>query len=511
MTSDNLDQTPSVQNGPDGFGPDYYEWKYFTAFTTVDDFLYGNEGPYPQPAPDHPFGQLAEVLHLPAAEWREWRTKVSLKYLKIALMQLPGAVRYALTHRRYQVISDERFDSYLGVGLYSRFLQPLSDADAEVFSIDAADRERFRKCDLTCMDVVETDPYPGMFAASTITLLERGARGAFETRRTWFPGQSAMIGKSDGAAWEYAKYFVLQGAAHRINLVTHAALHFPFDPINAISKSLLPKSHLLQRLLLPHLYLSLPVNNSVLEGRLSLISRTAWTVYSPFVAPGIVIRRLLRYGYVGDGGAYPEYRFPLHPEFPESSYGEFLKRYYDTVYAFVSKVVGRLIAARAMPGNQDWLWVVNWADHCATWVPGFPDGEAMNDPENLVLAVTAIVWGQSVSHATDHDAIHQMPNTALPFRLRVRPPGTDDRRPFTTAHLNRTFDLFKSYLTDVLFYDPHNVTFLKDVDYGFADDAELAGWNAEFREALRATETQLKADGIPVFSPLDHIPNSIQY
>ena len=248
----------------------------------------------------------------------------------------------------------------------------------------------------------------------------------------------------------------------------------------------------------------------MLEGRYSLISRTTWTVYSPFVAPGGVIRRLLRYGYVGDGGAYPEYRFPLNPDVPESEYGKFLMAYYEVIHNFVRDALAPLIEKRDMPGNKDWNWVVNWADHCAQWVPGFPDGEAMNDANVLVLAASAIIWGQSVSHATDHDSIHQMRPARLPFRLRVPPPRDGSDRPFRRDALNHWFDLFKTYLTDALFYDPHNVTLLKDVDYQFADPT-LVQRNREFRDELRQVEVELRKAGITVFSPLAHLPNSIQY
>ena len=75
-----------------------------------------------------------------------------------------------------------------------------------------------------------------------------------------------MFTNADGEAWRVARYFVLQGAIHRINLIDHTEVHFPPDAINAISKTVLPKDNLVLRLLQPHLWLSMCVNNTVLEG-----------------------------------------------------------------------------------------------------------------------------------------------------------------------------------------------------------------------------------------------------
>jgi len=36
---------------------------------SIDDFLYGHEGPWPQPSPDHPFGLAPGIYNIPAQEW----------------------------------------------------------------------------------------------------------------------------------------------------------------------------------------------------------------------------------------------------------------------------------------------------------------------------------------------------------------------------------------------------------------------------------------------------------
>ena len=104
---------------------------------------------------------------------------------------------------------------------------------------------------------------------------------------------------SVGTAWWLAKYFVLQGAIHRINLVDHIKVHFPGDTINAVTKSVLPRWHLINQLLVPHFRLTLPVNNTVLEGQRSIINRDTWYPWSPVTARGDEIRKLIPLAWAG--------------------------------------------------------------------------------------------------------------------------------------------------------------------------------------------------------------------
>jgi hypothetical protein len=72
---------------------------------------------------------------------------------------------------------------------------------------------------------------------------------------------------------------------HRINLLDHVKVHFPNDTIDAITKSVLPKWHVVHQLLMPHFWLTLPVNNAVLEGPLTHQSRHV-VPWNPFAAKG---------------------------------------------------------------------------------------------------------------------------------------------------------------------------------------------------------------------------------
>ena len=508
----------------------YYRWKYFTRDTKLDDFEYGNEGPWPQPAPDHPMGQLAQVLHLPASEIDDWKKNVSRKYLWLFLTRWPLALWRAIKTRHYNEITDERFDNYLTREMYSRYLSPLDEVDKQIFSdhLGSAGADEALKCDFICMEAIKPT-YEGMYAAPTVVLL-RKAEGESDYRATaiHFPDspQNLIVSRADGEAWRLAKYYALQGASHRINLITHAALHFPFDPINAITKTALPKDHLLFRLLIPHLRLALPVNHSVLEGEKSLISRTAWTIWAPFCAPGLVIRNLFPYGYVGvpeRKSSYPAYSFPLQNDDNRSPYFEFLNAYRDTVKTFVQKFAEHAFReVWTLPGNSEWNYVAYWADNCAAWVPGFPNGEEIADKEVFVEAITTIIWDLAISHSTDHDSIHQIPKDELVFRLRLPPPEQKSIPHWKLSQLNKWFDLFKAHLTDILFYKPHNVTWLKDVSYDFQALGDkrydqklliqLDGIANEFiHTELPLTETRLKERGIKIFTKLSDMAASLQY
>lgn len=509
----------------------FYLWKYFTRDTTIDDYEYGNDGPWPQPAPDQPMGQLSQVLHIPQRERKDWKKNVSRKYLWLFLTRWPLALWRAVRDKHYGEISDQKFDDYLTKEMYSRYLSPLDPIDEEIFAeqIGNDDPADCLKCDFICMEVIKPT-YEGMYAAPTVVLLKQAANGGqYRASAIHFPDSknNLVLTRADGEAWKLAKYFVLQGASHRINLITHAALHFPFDPINAVTKTALPKDHLLFRLLIPHLRLALAVNHSVLEGDKSLISRKTWTIWAPFCAAGATIRKLFPYGYVGHPereASYPAYTYPLKNDEDRSPYFEFLNAYRDTVRNFVQEFADIAFDKvwRGNFGNTDWYYVAYWADNCAQWVPGFPNGEQIADKAVFVEAITTIIWDLAISHSTDHDSIHQIPNNELVFRLRLPPPEEKTIKPWELYELCNWIDLFKANLTDILFYKPHNVTWLKDVNYDFEalgteryDKSlliDLDGIANKFIQSdLHRVEADLEKKGTKIFTKLKDMAASLQY
>jgi hypothetical protein len=512
----------------------YYQARFIADRYPVDQYLYGNQGPWPQPCPDHPLGQAPEVLHIPKPEQSAWNWKVGLNYLITFLTYSPRALWDAWRNPNLDEIDDEEFVEILCEGFYSKFLYPLDEDDRAFFAeyIDP-DAGPYYKADFRAMREIR-ETYPGTYAAQTVTLFRRKdaelfGRHGYEViairviSGAGVGGQDVVWRPADTDAWRLAKYFAIQGANHCMNLIEHARVHFPSDPINAVTKTWLPKSNIIFRLLIPHLYLSLPVNNSVLEGQRSLIARTGWTIWSPFVALGGEVRKLLPYAWSGmpRNNAYPCYRFPLVPRELPSLYGRFLQAYYDTIYRFVRDVIDlHYTQAYAMEGSPDIYYTRQWAEYVRDWVPGFPSGDEIlpDDPaegfETLARAVAMIIWDVSLAHCADHMSLWRLSPNKNVFRVRRPPPRPDDTSNGSLRGLTTWFDLFQSRLTYKLFYEPHNQSLLKDTEYDLPGEAEHH-WNRRIHEDLVATEAAMRAllaeHGRELFIDLDHTAASIQF
>jgi len=520
----------------------------------IDDFMYGHEGPWPQPSRDHPFGQAPGIYNIPQKEWDDWKQYVAKYYLENAA---PFGIRSAETAMHatrehameYAPLSDEDFNRLMSEGLYSKFLSPLDPREEKLFAAFITDKDRFEywKSDYSCMRVVR-NTHPGEAAAASVALLRRPKNDdgfnyevvAFQLQH-WDQDakkfvESPIFTKDDGEAWRVGRYFVLQGAIHRINLIDHTEVHFPPDALNAITKTVLPKQNLVLRLLLPHLWLSLPVNNTVLEGQRSLINRNTWYPWSPFVAKGDEVRRLLPFGWYGSdyyaaknapddpakdpyfdapNSAYPAYTFDPKPAVLPSRYGVFLNAYLQPVRKFVRGVVEHM-------SERDWIEVSYWADHIAIWLPGFPAGDALVTigdggkrtfaHDLLADALAYVIWNASVRHAADHQTLHEMvdgrqvkqpdgsmkvvvPPMPVPFVMRVKPPLAKDYKLTPTSfdrgdlRITEKFEAFVEYLmhntplcwptdivhaqwADLLFYVPHNSRRLMDLGVDANGDPE---------------------------------------
>ena len=507
---------------------------------SIDDFLYGHQGPWPQPSRDHPFGLAPGIYNIPTQEWDEWKRYVGDYYLTNAA---PFGVKSGViaahdslaTPMGYPELTDAEFNELVCEGLYSKFLCGLDPRDEEVFEGILTDRERYDylKSDQSCMRVVK-DTHPGEAAAAAVALIRRPKNDpdfnyevvAMQVQHWDREAQrfvvSPVLTPADREAWRIARYFLLQGAIHRINLIDHTEVHFPPDAINAITKTVLPKDNLVLRLLRPHMWLSMCVNNTVLEGQRSLINRNTWYPWSPFVAKGDEVRKLLPFGWYGSeyysarlspgdpskdayfdepNSSYPAYRYdPIPREIP-SRYGVFLSAYFAPVRRFTRGVVDRMSA-------RDWREVRYWADHIAIWIPGFPsgadllgpgtDGSAPND-DLLADTLAHFIWNASVRHSADHQTLHEMvdgrrdadgrivtPARPVPFILRVTPPLTKDYTP-TAASIDQSradlvekleelwehvrdktplcwpADPIAAHWADLLFYQPHNSRRLMDL------------------------------------------------
>ncbi len=474
---------------------------------SIDDFLYGHEGPWPQPSRDHPFGLAPGIYQIPDAEWADWKAKIGEYYLKNSVpfgLEAAAAAASMATSNPfdYPAMTDAEFTTLVSEGLFSKFLSPLDDYERRVFAdyITDTDRYEYWKADYSCMRVVK-QLYPGEAACASVTLLRRlKSDQAFTYEivalilQVWDGQQfvdSEVFTNADGEAWRVARYFVLQGAIHRINLIDHTEVHFPPDAINAISKTVLPKDNLVLRLLQPHLWLSMCVNNTVLEGQRSLINRNTWYPWSPFVAKGDEVRKLLPFGWFGSdyyaahgdatnpakdvyfdapNSSYPPYRYEGLPETIPSGYGQFLNSYFPLIRKFTAGVIERM-------SDKDWTEIGYWAHHIAIWIPGFPDREELLGADGtsynkarLADVLAHFIWNASIRHSSDHQTLHEMVNgrrdannaivvkpMPVPFILRVQPPLKKDYKttpmPVDTTGLNlpeRVGDMLDRAYGDIL-------------------------------------------------------------
>ncbi|HQR09981.1 MAG TPA: hypothetical protein PLW68_01535 [Casimicrobiaceae bacterium] len=507
---------------------------------SIDDFLYGHEGPWPQPSRDHPFGQAPGIYQIPKEEWDDWSKYVGNYYLEKAASFGVKSAEIAVHDSRqtaleYAEITDADFNTVVCEGLYSKFLSDLDPRDRVAFKdfITDADRFDYLKSDYSCMRVVR-ETHPGEAAAASVALVRRPRNDTgfnyevvaiklqhWDKKARSFV-ESPVFTSGDGEAWRIARYFLLQGAIHRINLIDHTEVHFPPDAINAITKTVLPKDNLVLRLLRPHMWLSMCVNNTVLEGQRSLINRNTWYPWSPFVAQGDEVRKLLPFGWYGSeyysarlspgdpskdayfdesNSSYPAYRWDPDPPKIPSRYGEFLNSYFAPIRKFTRGVVDQM-------SETDWKEIRYWADHIRIWIPGFPSGDELLGagadgaaPNKDLLADTLahFIWNASVRHSADHQTLHEMmdgrrdangklvaPGPPVPFIMRVEPPMTKDYKltpaPVETSglhfsekleelwdHLTRKTplcwptDLLHAHWADLLFYMPHNSRRLMDL------------------------------------------------
>jgi hypothetical protein len=490
------------------------------------DYLYQRRGPWPQPQPSHPFGFAAGVVHVPPKEQRKWNWTVGMRYKLTLLTYWPSAMLYAWRHRSLEPVSDSEFEEILTHSSLSKFISDeLNPRDKypnneklKIFAqfLDAAPpSEKFYVADYTLLKHCQT--YPDIYTAATITLFKGGlVNGKRKVVAIYMYDNKLMLTPEDGNAWELAKYFVLQGGAIRISSSAHANLHFPYDSINAISKSTLPRDSVLLRLLRPHFDLTLELNYSVLNSPNSPVVNNQSMPYTAFPAPEAGLAGLFLYGYNGmeKNPSYPHYEFQIEPRTFYSDYGTFLMKYYETIRNFVGKVIDQIPV-------DEYIDMMVWADYIKTWVPEFPAGTdmfSMDDQGNahmknaelLSKVVANIIWDLSVGHACDHYDYSNLNINQVPLRMRVPPPESKDIPPLNRKKLIKWIDLFKHRFERKMFFAPRNVTFLMDTHYNFYKPSEqyLRELNEYFLNDLKKTEKEL-----PVYNyiPLNQISRSIQY
>ena len=465
-------------------------------------FLYGRKGPWPQPNPYRPLSKAPVVINVPWQEQVDWALRIGLRFAVQIVGGVPAALWDSFRYRPTKHVEDSRFDEIMTSSAYEKFLTSgLTASDSAAFASQLKEPgATFYKSDFSAVSTIR--PYKRTYMAPTVSLIREkdGNREVAAIRLG-----DIVLDRTMGDAWETAKYFVLQGAAYSMLFTEHPNLHFPYDSINAITKTSLPQEHLIFKLLKPHLRFQLELNQAVLLSRGSVITSFRPTLYAPFTAnmdDGLL--DLFAAGYRGVDGnpAYPTYAFRKAPKPVNGDYGVFLNRYYATVLEFT-----RQVAAKIPKGDE---YTERWANYISRWVPGFPSPTEIFEGDTLAEVLAGIVWNLSIGHSVDHHAF-SFDVTPEEKYLRIRvPPPTSTTAPATDAKkVTRWYDRFKTRLAHKVFFEPTTVTRLVDVRYRFgAEHPDLMLAADQFIEALHRTEANMD---VRTFMPLRDMSASIQF
>ncbi len=472
-------------------------------------------GPWPQPAPDFFEDGAPAVLHVPEDVQKDWDRHVGRRYIKQVLFDTLPSWLWARQNPGLRTVSDQRFCDILCDGIFSKFLTPEALFDAPDLTRFAAylngtkgpglgAGEGWYKSDFSPMRLVPSDADSS--TVPSVVLFKRRSDQSYELVAIAL--DENVFDPSHAGGWTTAKYFALQGAGVITTLLMHPKLHFPSNAVDAITRTRLEPGSTLKQLLLPHFRLALAVNYAVLYGDQTVLK--PGQIYAPY--PGSleqhaeIVATLWRGLDHADGTpnrAYPRYRFPLDAPVIHSPYGTFLGRYHQTLLEFGRKVTATVVAQR--PPD-----VVEWADHCAEWVPGFPSGATIFDDDVLARVFASIALDVAISHSADHFIYGQVDPREVPFRLHTRVPTLEQRDAPDPRTLVTVRDNLNYKMCSLMFFAPYVVERLADIEYGFSEPG-LRQANAEFLSALAATETSLVNSGIPLYVPLREIASSVQF
>jgi hypothetical protein len=473
-------------------------------FRKPKDFLYNRKGPWPQPCPAHPFGESPAVLHLPWQETLDWWRHIGLRYA-FTLPYSVCAYGYGVLNPGLKEVKDEEFNHMLSETMLCRFIkQDYDEKDREIFGDLLDDKDNYL-VDLGAMKVVKT--FKGIYASGSKTLIKHLGDYKYETLKIYIDKTDSMFEPTDGDHWELAKYFVLQGGAICATLVVHPLLHFPMDSINAITKTALPKDHILFRILYPHLRFTLYLENAVLTFKSSLLQMKWWMPYAPYPGPYDGIRELLVEGFKGmdENASYPEYKYTGKPQKIHSHYGTLLEKYFEVIHKYIIEMMTYM-------KDDEEFYLLKWFDYVSGSVPGFPNGaQVKNDKELRDRTIAFYLYDITVSHSIDHYSYGNMDLRKIPQRLRAEPPKTGTTFKLDRSKLTKFWDYGKYRMANKLFFAPTTVTSLIKTRYDFgARSSKLDPITREFKVELRELDKELKEKGMQ-YIPLDWIAASIQY
>ncbi|MEI6275902.1 MAG: hypothetical protein WCP08_07925 [Prolixibacteraceae bacterium] len=467
-------------------------------------YLYDRKGPWPQPSPSHPFGEAPAVVHIPKEERKTWFWNIGLRYIRNTLFYWPTAMVKAFKNPSWEILPDEVFCDQILTTPLAKFLNPVIDPNLQVIFKELLenklDDSTYYVADFICMK--EVIPFKGLYVASTVVLLSKNKNEyKLKALGIYIYDTKLLTVPQDGQAWDLAKNYAMMGATYRILLSTHPILHFPFDTINAITKTSLPIESTVFKLLFPHFQFTLTLNDSVLESGNSPVANDQKYLYTGFCGPQEGLLTLLVSGYKGIEGnsSYPAFRWKLLPSKVHSDYDVFLKSYYNVFKRFTDAVVQRIPIS-------EYSDLRKWADYISQWLPGFPDGNELFTGDNLSGTLAKVMWDLSVAHATDHHSYGTIPINRMPIRMRIPPPASKNDT-FNVKDQAKWKDVFKYALEWKLFFNDWTVTRLVDVDYQF-NTTELQKLQSNFLRDLAELDGNMP---VKKYMELNEMSVSIQF
>jgi len=445
-------------------------------------------------------GQAPAVVHVPTSENVAFFKKIGLRYLGQAIAYTPVAFLKGLIKPGVEPVTDSEFISILSETIIAKLIKDTLDKkDLEVFQPYMKKNSRYCIVDMEAVKGIET--FPGQYVSASKTLLLDKGNFQYEAVAISVYASREVFTPENGDAWKLAKYYALQGAALVTTLLEHPLVHFPYDAINAITKTAIPKEHILFRLLYPHTYLTLPLENAVLEGKNSIISDRTWLPYTLYPGPGPQLKELLVKGYMGikNNDSYPPYSYPRGPRKALSTYDEYLSGYFDEVYKFVEEILKDL--------DRNDYYVKIWARYISQQVNGFPDQSEITKDDNLVRAVSVYIWTVSVNHSVDHYNYGTLNLRKVPMRLR-QPPPSKKTKLWNLRKVNNWIDYGKYYMANKMFYQSLTVAPLMQSEYNFNEREEKA--LLSFRRCLTELDEKFTKEN-KNYMPLSKIGVSIQF
>jgi hypothetical protein len=406
----------------------------------------------------------------------------------------------------------------------------VSDQELKAFAAQplAGGTPALYKYDFSAMDLVQ--PLPGYFCAPTVVYIAGVPSKAMQCVAIKV---NNLVVEPQDSAWGLAKIFALQGAAYHMLFVTHPALHFPMDSVNAITKTAVPRVHPLFQLLYPHTSYTLALDNAVQESDQSVVNDHAggcW--FDPLTGDAPNLKELFGAGYGGlpaarYGDSYPAYDYMNPALLGLNSTGSARAPVLDTPYARWQQAYFQraflpfcqAVAKRILSEDRTDSYVKRWATYLSVCVKGFPDGTAILDPDVLAKAMAIYMWDVTVSHGADHYSFGAGISAANKFlRIRRAPPSSKNDAPVKAGEISTGDDRFRAEMAQVMFFGPSAIPpNLSETRYAFTDPV-LADAQQTFQASLLAVS---KDTSLTQFMPFDAsqdpkvypvtIPASIQY